>query len=142
MGGGYSHTTYGNVMEFSLPMTGTFNVKVYADSACGWPQNFYPLVFFCSEGGGMFMVYPNPASETLVIEDKNQYSVGTELNDNSMASTIFYRLYDPNSGHIVAEGNLSANKTEIDVSKLIKGKYILKFQVDNQKEEMHHVIIE
>lgn len=142
MGGGYSHTTYGNVMEFSLPTTGTYNVKVYADNACGWPQNFYPLVFFCMEGGGMFAVYPNPASETLAIESKDQYSIDNGQAANKQASKIFYKLYDPNSGHIVIEGNLSTNRTEIDVSKLSKGKYLLKFQVDNQKEEMHHVIIE
>jgi subtilisin family serine protease len=93
MGGGYSHTTYGNVMEFSLPMTGTFNIKVYADNACGWPQNFYPLVFFCTEGGGMFAVYPNPASETLTIESNDQYSIDQGHTDNKQASTIFYRLY-------------------------------------------------
>lgn len=142
MGGGYSHTTYGNVMEFSLPMTGTFNVKVYADNTCGWPQSFYPLVFFCTEGGGMFAVYPNPASETLTIESKDQYSIDKGHTDNKQASIIFYRLYDPNSGNILAEGNLSTKRTEIDVSKLSKGKYLLTFQVDNQKEEMHHVIIE
>jgi hypothetical protein len=123
-------------------MTGTFNVKVYADNACGWPQNFYPLVFFCTEGGGMFAVYPNPTSETLTIESKDQYGIDKEHTNNKQASTIFYRLYDPNRGHIVVEGNLSTNRTEIDVSTLSKGKYLLTFQVDSQKEEMHNVIIE
>lgn len=143
IGGGYSNTIYSNVMEFSLPMTGTFNVKVYAYNACGWPQNFYPLVFFCSEDGGMFAVYPNPVSETLTIESKDQYRIDSGQTTNELTNDISYRFYDPNSGSIVAEGNLSAgNGAEINVSKLSKGKYILKIQIDKDKEETHHIIVE
>lgn len=139
--GGYSHTVYGMVMEFSLPITGTYNVKVYASNSCGWSQD-YPLVFLCMEDGGMFAAYPNPASETLTIESKNEYIIDKGQTSNELSNIISYKFFDPNSGQIVLEGNLSTTKTEIDISKLSKGKYVLKFQIDNQKEETHHIIID
>lgn len=118
--GGYNHTTYGNVIEFSLPMTGTFNVKVYADNACGWPQNFYPLVFFCAEGGGMFAVHPNPADNYVDIEMVDNDGKITEAETESYQVTLV-----DDTGTEKLKTSIREKKKRIDTSQLRTGQYIL-----------------
>jgi hypothetical protein len=119
--GGYNHTVYGNVMEFSLPMTGTFNIKVYADNVCGWPQNFYPLVFFCLEGGGMFAVYPNPTDNYFNIE------MSDSDNKTTLTETETYQvtLID-DKGTERLSISTQEKKKRIDTSHLKNGQYILR----------------
>lgn len=119
--GGYSHTVYGNVMEFSLPITGTYNVKVYANNTCGWPQNFYPLLFFCTEGGEMFAVYPNPADNYFDIEISDSASKITEVETEPYQITLV-----DDKGTERLRTSTHEKKKRINTSQLKTGQYILR----------------
>lgn len=119
--GGYNYTAYGNVIEFSLPMTGTYNVKVYANNTCGWPQNFYPLVFLCTEGEGEFSAYPNPADNYVDIEMPDSDARITEAETEPYQITLV-----DNMGTEVLR--TSTREKKIDTSQLKKGQYILRIQ--------------
>jgi len=132
-----------------MPISGScfipgYTVGVKALNGCGTSTMYSEYHFNpCYEGGFFYSFYPNPSSETLTIERNVQYSLEKGYTDDELTSTIFYRFYDFISGHIVLEGNLSIkNKTEIDISNLSKGKYLLKIQVDKDKEETHQIIID
>ncbi len=116
--GGYSHTVYGMVMEFSLPITGTYNVKVYASNSCGWSQE-YPLVFLCMEDDGMFAVYPNPTDNYLDIDIFD--SKGTET-ESYQITLVDY------TGTEVLKTSSKNKKQRIDTSHLKNGQYILRIQ--------------
>lgn len=134
-----------------MPISGScaiqgYTVGVKAINECGTSTMYSEYhANPCYEGGFFYSYYPNPASETLSIERNYQYNTesnhGNLYPSNKIQSTYYYRFYDFNNGLIVLEGNLST-KTEIDVSKLSKGKYVLKIQVDKDNEETHHIIID
>lgn len=132
-----------------MPISGScsipgYTVGVKALNGCGTSTMYSEYhVNPCYGGGFLYSYYPNPSSETLTIESNKNYSLEKGYADDELTSTAFYRLYDFNSGQLVLEGNLSpTNKTEINVSKLSKGNYLLKIQVDKDKEEKHQIIID
>ncbi len=134
-----------------MPISGScsipgYTVGVKAINGCG-TSTMYSGYYVnpCYEEGFLYSYYPNPATETLTIEKNYQYNTENSNENyylnNKIQSAYCYRLYDLNTGLIVLEGDLSA-KTEIDVSRLRKGKYVLKIQIEKDKEETHSVIID
>lgn len=97
--------------------TGHFNVCVTAYNSCG--SNQYCSQVSLSVAGlaalGNVRVYPNPASDYLVIE-------GMEDGSYSVMNTI---------GQRVAQGVLTINKTRLDIGSLMSGMYVL--QLSNSK---------
>jgi hypothetical protein len=84
MGGGYTNTLYtggDGAVEFSFPMTGTYNIKVYTYNDCGWSTNFYPLVFFCTNDE-MFMLSPNPANTSLTVKLSDETVLSENVKGN------------------------------------------------------------
>jgi hypothetical protein len=122
-----------------------YSIGVRAINACGTSaahSEIHPNP--CYEGGYYYSYFPNPASEKLIIEINNQFV--TEKNEeglypgSALQNNHHYRLYDFATNTIVLEGILSG-KTEVDVSTLNRGKYVLKIQIDKSNEEVHHIII-
>jgi len=139
--GGYLYMTV-----YTPPSQGTRSatIALSATGPCGpYSVNFTSTAVNYYSGGYYYSFFPNPASETLTIEQSYNHEenreVGTFLKEGSL-DTHYFRLYDFNNSRVVLEGSLSG-KTEIDVSKLEKGRYILKIQITNGKEETHNVII-
>ncbi len=139
--GGYLYMTV-----YTPPSQGSRSatIALSATGPCGtYNVNFNSTAVNYYSGGYYYSSFPNPASETLTIEQtyntEENREVGTFLKEGSL-DTHYFRLYDFNSSRVVLEGSVS-RKTEIDVSKLAKGRYILKIQIANDKEETHQVII-
>lgn len=118
-----------------------YSIGVKAINACGTSSGHYEIhPNPCYEQEFFYSFYPNPTSETLTIV-RNQTLDSTEENvsqDNNNQTMHYYKLYDFTSNLMVQEGIISDN-TEIDVSKLNKGSYLLKIQMENGKEEIHHI---
>lgn len=115
-----------------------YSIGVRAINPCGTSVGHFELHENpCYEGEYYYSYSPNPASETLTVERVNQSD--SKSNNKTISTVHQYRLHDFN-GNLVQEGNLSA-KTEIDVSKLPDGRYILIIQIDKNNRETHHIII-
>ncbi len=143
--GNYSGTYNSSSPILSIASTSlvgaTFQIKYRARSACGWGPwttgNFTNMD--CDGGEEPWFVYPNPSSETLTIEKSaNQYSKGKKGKADSLSVTT-YSLYDFN-GSLVKEGSFN-DKTTLDVSKLKKGRYVLKAKGSDNRETIKHIII-
>ncbi len=118
----------------------TLQIRHRARNACGWGAwiNGSFQNMDCDNGEEPWFVYPNPATETLTIE--SLHNPGTkEKAQSTQKPDQRYTLYDFN-GTIVQRGWLN-NKTTLDVTKLKKGRYVLKLEVDENKEIVRHIII-
>lgn len=119
----------------------TYYVKVRIRNSCGWSDWSSPISMQVIRGGYMYSAYPNPTSETLVIEKQlNNQTMTVDasgMDENTGFDT--YELYDFSS-NLISKGKLS-NQTNIDVSIYKKGRYILKIR-SNGKLETSHIIIE
>lgn len=123
-----------------------YSIGVKAMNACGTSSGYFELhPNPCYEGGYYYSYFPNPSSETLTIESNNRYITENNKENsfptNDSQSKHYYRFYEFTSNQVVLEGKLS-DKTEIDVSKLRKGKYILKIQIGKDKDETHQIIVD
>jgi hypothetical protein len=109
----------------------------------------FPLEYFADYRSNPF--FPYPARNAFPVKLKRAMNRNVLIStiyvacslmsiNNEIQSTHYYRFYDFKSRVVVLEGYLTT-KTEIDVSKLRKGEYILKIEIDKDKEEAHHVII-
>jgi len=67
-------------------------------------------------------IYPNPASEKLILE----------VLDAQTTSTYSYDLYKVNGQAIILNGTLNNNSTEIDLSSYSSGTYYIRFYDENQ----------
>lgn len=114
----------------------TFQYSYRARSACGWGPWITGTFtnMDCDGGEEPWFFYPNPTSETLTIEPLN-----SKKEPMMQIPVYIYTLYDFN-GIIVQQGTFTG-KTILDVSKLKKGRYILKTKNDESKEDTHHIII-
>jgi hypothetical protein len=119
-------------------------IALSATGPCGpYNVNFTSTAVNYYSGGYSYSTYPNPASETLTIEQissEEENSDVSTFHTEGYSKSRYYRLYDFNSNKVVCEGSLS-HKIGIDVSDLNKGRYILKIQLSENKEEIHQVII-
>jgi len=153
--GGSTTTTSTSIYITTSATPGTYNMYCKANNDCGssWtnsltinngtggggndcPPGVSPP---CKPGGpNPLRLHPNPASETLTIEPSNNGAKGEKA---QVARTIVYSytLYDFN-GTIVQQGTFT-DKTTLDVSKLKKGRYILKTKTDDSEDESHHIVI-
>lgn len=68
-----------------------------------------------------FSVYPNPTSDILNVESEGQ-----------IESIVVYNLL----GQKVMDKNINADKTELDMTSLQKGVYILKVQMDGKEQSI------
>ena len=112
-------------------------IGVKAINLCGMSAGYFELHENpCYEGEYYYSYAPNPISETLTVE---RVSPINPMSDNNAIDTAHqYTLHDFN-GILIQEGNLSV-RTEIDVSKLPDGRYILIIQIDKNDRETHHII--
>ena len=122
-----------------------YTVGVKAINVCGTSSMYSEFhVNPCYGGGFLFSVYPNPASETLVLESNSPYpsqSVEIALGaETEREPSYFYKFHDFNTNQLVLQGSIS-RKAEIDLSTLLPGRYILKIQTDQTQEEVHHILI-
>ena len=115
-----------------------YSIGVMAINPCGTSVGHFELHENpCYEGEFYYSYSPNPASETLTVERVDQRD--SKSNNNTITTVHQYKLHDFN-GNLVQEGNLST-KTEIDVSKLPDGRYILIIHIDKNNRETHHISI-
>ncbi|MEH6659620.1 S8 family serine peptidase [Leeuwenhoekiella marinoflava] len=138
-----NHTisTQGNEVVVSLQYAPPYNYiafKVRASNSCGfsdWLEYYIEVIDNCSsENYNGYMVYPNPSSESVTIQKKNN-DIKTQ---NS--SDVQYEIFDFNSNSIY-KNYISNDKAVINVSKLKKGRYILKIY-GMKEEETHHLIVQ
>lgn len=119
-----------------------YSVGVKAINTCGVSATYSEIHLNpCYQGGFYYSYFPNPASELLIIE-KNELSASEENSfvDGSVQNNHYYKVYNLTTNTVVFEGILS-DKTEIDVSTLSKGSYVLKIRTGKNTEEAHHIII-
>jgi len=129
---------------------GVYHFEIRLENSCGWSQWFpYFVQYMDCSNSGMFRAYPNPTSNTLTVANKG----GEQLNKNSsfepsngvygtMATSRnnnTFNFYDF-IGNRVLFGQLD-DITNIDVSQLKKGTYILEINANGQKET-HQIVIE
>ena len=88
--------------------------KVKTRNQCGYSVNGGGSVKVSSGGGGWLAVYPNPTSSQVTVQLKDY--------DNSKATML---LYDTQN-NLRMKRELTYSKTEIDLSSLPSGNYILK----------------
>ncbi|MET2984848.1 T9SS type A sorting domain-containing protein [Aureibaculum conchae] len=115
------------------PYVTTFRFRVKGN--CGWSDwsiGHYYLAQSCNYYS--YSVYPNPTSETLNLEKKQN-----KENTKEEETIDSYELYDLYS-NLISKGSIS-NKMNIDVSNYKKGIYVLKI-ILKDKPEIHQVIIE
>lgn len=111
-------------------------LKVEASTSCGVSSTSELIPPGCAS----FTIYPNPASEILMVS-KNIYNTQESLEGDGNSMHAFV-LHDFNGG-IVMEGFLSDKESQIDVSKLKKGQYVLKINLGiNNMYETHHIIVD
>ena len=84
----------------------------------------------------MYVVHPNPAKEILTVEKRG---LNDERRSKRKTQSHSYKLYNF-GGKLVLESNLS-DRTDIYISELPKGRYILKILM-GKKDEAHHIVIE
>ncbi|AZQ65580.1 T9SS type A sorting domain-containing protein [Flammeovirga pectinis] len=86
------------------------------------------------------MTYPNPVSETLILE-KDQYYLNNILSSEKilLESIYKYQLFDF-EGNLILSNNFYG-KVTINTSKLKKGKYILRITQNEDKVDVHSIII-
>lgn len=110
-------------------------LKVEANTSCGVSSVTELIPSGCAS---FYSMYPNPTSETLIVS-RTTDKVSDGLTDVGR-STHTYILYDFN-GNLVSEGKLSEHETVIDVSKLRKGRYVLKIILSKENDESHHILV-
>ena len=71
--------------------------------------------------GGQFTIYPNSASETIIIKVSNQLSPFSTLQITDV------------SGKIILELNISSTETVIDISNYPSGIYFVKLTIDGRQ---------
>lgn len=120
--------------------TRDYYIGVKAVTSCGTSSEYYELHDNpCYVGPYYYSYSPNPVTNTLTIERYNgNFSKENSLNDEA-STTHYFKLYDFN-GNLVKLGTLS-DRTIIDVSKLEKGRFVLKIEIEENIEETHHIII-
>lgn len=116
--------------------------EVRRTNACGTSNWFGFEVEFvdCSIGGGgggedmEFFVYPNPSSERLYVQKKENTHTKSGNKNN-------YEFFDFNS-NLIFRGTFINGEAMINVSHLKKGRYILKvFGTKEDEEETHHIMV-
>jgi hypothetical protein len=126
------------------PLPGWYVFEVRRTNSCGTSDWFgYEVEFVdCSQGGGEseYLVFPNPATESLTIEKikTNQLSEIMNNQPNYLIENILYEFYDINM-NLILNGTIF-DFNSIDVSTLKRGTYILKINV-NKHFETHKIII-
>lgn len=128
---------------FTASQVGTYFVAIETQNACGISASQFPVTFiFCSGSGGggrsNYSIYPNPASESLMIEAVAKDNLGT-TNSSIQEVTGTYELFDFSSA-LVKKGRVKGS-TSIQISDLQKGSYVLKINHQNQVET-HYIFIE
>lgn len=115
---------------------GNYTITLTTTNPCG---NSTATIFVtarnCSGAGPLFSVFPNPTTTSLMVENilkRENSTKAFEIQNNS------FEIYNMNS-ELVLKGKL-IEATEIDVSKLKQGNYILKIMV-NETIETHQIII-
>lgn len=132
---------------------GNYTVTLTTSNSCGSSQATIYVTAENCWGGGFFSAYPNPTSNTLTIQNMEATNAldtpkstnkSINLSNRNNKTTIttsnintFY-LHDF-SGNMVLSGKLK-DITNINVSSLKKGTYILKIHV-NGGIETHQIII-
>ena len=84
-----------------------------------------------------YRIATNPATDNLTIL-RNAQEPSTFRNAQNSDNHL-YQLFDF-SNNMVLNGVLS-NETNIDVSHLTSGNYVIKIMLSNEEEEIHHIMI-
>lgn len=137
---GQSEFTYTNAptsVYFTATQAGFYMVELFTTNSCGTSRGaMYVTAENCSGGFETYAVYPNPASEEVLIEDVSK----KENNASPQGATYSQqtrqgKLYDF-SGNLVKTVPLQAGAaiTRMEVSNLKAGLYFLKIQVRDEVE--------
>ena len=119
-------------------MPGNYRITLTTSNPCGSSQaTIYVRAVHCNQS--FFSTYPNPADNYLTIEKKHTEKTSEKTSSMNFKKSIgSFKLYNFNS-ELVLSGQLK-NLTNIDVSNLREGKYILKIHT-NGNIERHQIII-
>jgi hypothetical protein len=126
------NTNYANVFS-SQPTFGVIEVR--RRDACGWsPITLLTVNFSDNSGGGFrFSAYPNPATSTLNVTEKDKKPKKDKTKKNSSISMFDFR------GNLIKKLNSSSG--QLNLNGLKKGHYILIIK-EEEYTEKHHIIIE
>jgi hypothetical protein len=133
-------TMQGDEVLISLNFAPPFNYiafRVRASNSCGfseWLQYYIAVINSCENGGSSsFIVYPNPVSTVLNIQENQESS----LQKKSGNEVLELKLYD-DTGNLKTERK--TNKVSgLDMSNLQNGHYFLQIR-KNGKLETHKII--
>ena len=120
-------------------MPGNYRITLTTSNSCGSSQaTIYVRAVHCNRRS-FFSAYPNPTDNNLTVEKKlTEKTSEKDLSINVEKSIGSFKLYNFNS-EFVLFGQLK-NLTDIDVSNLREGKYVLKIYT-NGNIETHQIII-
>lgn len=126
------NTSYARVFS-SFPTFGVLEVR--KRDACGWsPKTLIVLNLSDGTGGGLrFSAYPNPATSTLNVTEKDKKPKKVKTKNSSSISMFDFR------GNLIKKLNSSSG--QLNLNGLKKGHYILLIKEDEYTEK-HHIIIE
>lgn len=80
-----------------------------------------------------YSLYPNPATDELIIEKKNSESKNSIQNLNLKSNELIqYEVYNQELTKVL-EGEFQSDKFRLDLTSLIKGKYIIKIYNNSTK---------
>lgn len=143
---GQSEFTYTNApisVYFTATKAGTYLVELFTTNACGTSRGaMYVTAENCSIGFETYAVYPNPASEEVLIEDVAKRESNTSAQGAAYPQHArLGELYDF-SGNLVKTVTFQARATitRMEVSNLKAGLYFLKIQV-GADEEVYKIIV-
>ena len=139
-GGGLSYQWYKGAsliagatsINYTATLAGNYKCRVTKTATgCFKNSNVISVSVPCKEGlpayeageliGGQFTIYPNSASETIIIKVSNQLSPFSTLQITDV------------SGKIILELNISSTETVIDISNYPSGIYFVKLTIDGRQ---------
>ncbi|MDO9553745.1 T9SS type A sorting domain-containing protein [Rhodonellum sp.] len=143
---GGSTTTTSTSIYITTSMTiGTYTLYCRANNACGssW-TNSLTINNSGSGGGGPvpLVVYPNPASSSLIIQDESKGSEG--FSESSVGNPEYVEEFEiqllDNNGRIRKTGKSLKRRLELKIDDLPDGQYILEIRTVT-KTDFRHIII-
>ena len=114
-----------------------YQISVKAVNACGESLGLVGLFDNPCYEDDYYRIATNPATDNLTIL-RNAQEPSTFRNAQNSDNHL-YQLFDF-SNNMVLNGVLS-NETNIDVSHLTSGNYVIKIMLSNEEEEIHHIMI-
>ena len=110
--------------------TGTYNIGVTADNACGSSPIYFQSVYIdCGGGNHLLAVSPNPSTGevSISIPSETRLTVSTSAKARHIQSKIYKVIVNDNAGNVVKTFSypLGVTISKISLSTLVNGSYTL-----------------